>query len=247
MDSAIISSKSARTGLVAATAVTLGLDLVAVLRYPPTEREAGLAAAGGPVLLVALAAWLWWFGLRDTAKDTTAARRTGIAAGVIGGGLWVLEIAYNNFVSPLSTATVAAMVHRRDLVDDIFWGMVALAIFIGSIWASRTSGRWRDGYLAGLWGGLVSGLGACAMALALIAIWMEFILRDPVNIAEFAQRVGDRSPKAMATYFAYETMAGAFMHLVILGAIMGVLIGVVGGLIGKLIARATASTTVVDC
>ena len=39
----------------------------------------------------------------------------------------------------------------------------------------------------------------------------------------------------MASYFAYQTFAGAIMHLIILGIIMGLLLGILGGLTGKLI------------
>jgi hypothetical protein len=37
----------------------------------------------------------------------------------------------------------------------------------------------------------------------------------------------------MASYFAYETFAGAFLHLTVLGIGMGALLGVVGGVVGK--------------
>jgi hypothetical protein len=37
----------------------------------------------------------------------------------------------------------------------------------------------------------------------------------------------------MAAYFAFETFAGAFGHLIILGAVMGCLAGVIGGCVGK--------------
>ncbi len=38
----------------------------------------------------------------------------------------------------------------------------------------------------------------------------------------------------MATYFAYQTLAGALLHLVVLGAILGLILGLVGGALGKL-------------
>jgi hypothetical protein len=37
----------------------------------------------------------------------------------------------------------------------------------------------------------------------------------------------------MAAYFAYETLTGAFGHLVVLGIAMGGLLGIVGSVIGK--------------
>jgi hypothetical protein len=41
----------------------------------------------------------------------------------------------------------------------------------------------------------------------------------------------------MAAYFAFETFAGAFGHLVVLKVAMGGLLGVLGGSIGKGIKR----------
>jgi hypothetical protein len=37
----------------------------------------------------------------------------------------------------------------------------------------------------------------------------------------------------MAAYFAFETLAGALMHLVVLGLVMGAALGIVGGTIGR--------------
>jgi len=39
----------------------------------------------------------------------------------------------------------------------------------------------------------------------------------------------------MAAYYAYETFAGAFLHLIILGIFMGLLLGLLGGTVGKVI------------
>jgi hypothetical protein len=41
----------------------------------------------------------------------------------------------------------------------------------------------------------------------------------------------------MATYFARDTAAGAYGHLVLLGVIAGLLLGALGGWIGTLAAR----------
>jgi hypothetical protein len=37
----------------------------------------------------------------------------------------------------------------------------------------------------------------------------------------------------MVVYFAYQTLAGAVLHLVVLGIIMGLLLGGVGGVLGR--------------
>jgi len=54
--------------------------------------------------------------------------------------------------------------------------------------------------------------------------------------AEWASRRSSSAAPAIAAYFAYETFAGAFLHLVILGVVMGVLLGGVGGPLGKSLA-----------
>jgi hypothetical protein len=38
---------------------------------------------------------------------------------------------------------------------------------------------------------LISGLIACGMGLMLVVFWMRFLLRDPLNIQEYATRGAD--------------------------------------------------------
>jgi hypothetical protein len=71
------------------------------------------------------------------------------------------------------------------------------------------------------------------MALALIVFGMYFITHDPLNLAEWAARSKANQSTTMAAYFAYETFAGAFLHLIVLGLLMGGLLGMVGGILGK--------------
>jgi hypothetical protein len=67
----------------------------------------------------------------------------------------------------------------------------------------------------------------------MIVFGMHFITHDPLNIAEWAvQQAGNNTP-GMAAYFAFETFAGGFLHLLVLGIVMGALLGVAGGVIGK--------------
>jgi hypothetical protein len=60
---------------------------------------------------------------------------------------------------------------------------------------------------------------------------MRFLLADPYNVIEFAER-GVAEPN-MATYLAFETMPGAFLHLLVLGLGMGGVLGTLGGGVGK--------------
>ena len=95
------------------------------------------------------------------------------------------------------------------------------------------------GIKAGFFSGFGSGIVACLTALILTCFGMELLLKDPVNIAEWVDMKGKTNYPDMASYFAYQTFAGAIMHLIILGIIMGVLLGIIGGLVGKLVSLKT--------
>jgi hypothetical protein len=71
--------------------------------------------------------------------------------------------------------------------------------------------------------------------LLLVTVFIQCLLRDPLNIQEYALRGAAEHSSDMAAYFAYDTMAGALGHLLILGLAMGVLLGAVGGLIPHLL------------
>jgi len=71
------------------------------------------------------------------------------------------------------------------------------------------------------------------MALSMIVFGMRWITQDPLNIAEWAVRGAQSEAPSMAAYFAFETYAGAFLHLIVLGLMMGLLLGLIGGLVGK--------------
>ncbi len=79
---------------------------------------------------------------------------------------------------------------------------------------------------------------ACVTALALAVFGMSLLRSDPVNLAEWANRGADSTAPSVAAYLAYETLAGAFLHLVVAGLVMGLLLGVAGGVLGVLAKRA---------
>ena len=91
------------------------------------------------------------------------------------------------------------------------------------------------GINAGFWSGLASGAVACLTALVLIVFGMNLILLDPLNAREWSDVKAANGLQSMAVYFAYQTLAGAMMHLVILGAMMGLILGLIGGLAGRMI------------
>ena len=75
-----------------------------------------------------------------------------------------------------------------------------------------------------------SGAFACLSALLLIVFGMKLILIDPLNIKEWTDTKGSFTVPGMDIYFAYQSFAGAMIHLYILGIIMGLLLGSLGGL-----------------
>jgi hypothetical protein len=198
---------------------------VIALRYSYDTASAAGSAIGFLAMLVV--AWVLWTRRRPTAVDGHILA-VAIPVGVILGLMWVVEIAVNNVIAPPLPA--------RDLIDDGFWAVIAIGIVLcAAVCAYRTRSI-RQGVAAGAWSGLVSGLLACCTGLLLIVFGMRFLISDPLNIAEWASRRSSSAAPAIAAYFAYETFAGAFLHLVILGVVMGVLLGGVGGPLGKSLA-----------
>jgi hypothetical protein len=157
------------------------------------------------------------------------ARRPGgaIGFGLLVGLLWAVEIGINNFLAP--------PLPGRDIIDNLFWAAIAVLILFGSLAAAYRARRFRAGAAFGWWSGIASGAVACSMALAVIVFGMKYLLQDPLNLAEWAARLPEETAPSMAAYFAYQTLAGGLMHLVVLGAGMGLLLGALGGGIGKVI------------
>jgi len=137
----------------------------------------------------------------------------------------VAEISVNDFTALLLPA--------RDIVDDVFWAVIALAILVLAAVSAYRAGRLRAAVEAGLWSGFASGLLACCMALSMIVFGMRFITADPFNVAEWAARGAGTNAPGMAAYFAFETAAGAMMDLGVLGLVMRGVLGAIGGAMGK--------------
>lgn len=147
-----------------------------------------------------------------------------MALGVVLGLLWVVEISINNFVAPPLPA--------RDHIDNGFFVVIALTILAGALTRAYRDGRIMRGIESGIWSGFVSGLFACCAPLLLVVGGMAVITADPLNVTEWAVRSSLSRAPSMAAYFAFETMAGAILHLVVLGLLMGALLGTIGGLLG---------------
>jgi hypothetical protein len=209
------------------------LVVIALVQYPPasfaasTSSEYFLLGILAIVALLGAAAGLAFQAARFWRGRAIAGPRAAIAVGLLLGVFWVIEIGFNNFVPPeISTASA------RSIIDNGFWALIGVSMVVLSGVVSFRGKRLRDGLEAGFWSGLASGLIACLMGLLIATVWMNFLLRDPLNVQEFAQRGATSGAPDMATYLAYQTMAGAIMHLFVLGLGMGVVLGFLGGLVG---------------
>jgi hypothetical protein len=200
--------------LVAIVALRYGYDSLSVI-------ESGI----GFLILMATAGGLGFFRNRPSRYMNYGERNRVILVGMILGIFWVIEISINNFIAP--------PLPDRDIIDNIFWVIIALSILIFAFLSAYRKNSFVHGIEVGIWNGLISGLFACCMALIVIVFGMRFVLQDPLNVSEWLLRGTNVTAPNMAAYFAFETFAGAFGHLTILGVVMGGLLGVIGGGAGK--------------
>jgi len=215
--------------LLGGLAVSWFLVILIVLRYPGNASSKGthLGYVGlASIALLVAGAVIASLGASHRTPECRADARLGMVVGLVTGCVWVLEISFNNFVDPrVSTASA------RFVVDNSAWGFTALVILIASCAQTWHTGRFSSAIRVGLNSGVTSGLISCLMGLLLVLVWMPFLMRDPLNIQEYAVRGTREQSPGMATYFAYDTMSGALGHLMVLGLIMGILLGAIGGLV----------------
>ena len=176
-------------------------------------------------IILAAAVLLWSYHHRSNPRWNAASVSTAIIVGIALGLLWMVEISINNFIAP--------PLPMRDIIDNIFWAVIALTILFFSIAQTYQTGSIARASQFGIWSGFTSGLLACLMGLSVVVFGMRFIVTDPLNILEWRVRGANSQNPTMAAYFAFETLAGAFLHLIILGIGMGGLLGIVGGILGK--------------
>ncbi|HWB25648.1 MAG TPA: hypothetical protein VG738_09220 [Chitinophagaceae bacterium] len=152
--------------------------------------------------------------------------RNDVSAGLYTGLLWTVEIGMNNIIQP--------ELPLRDTLDDCFWAVIALVILYLAIRRAMQSGKLMAGIYSGFITGLATGAVACTTGLLLVCFGMHLLTTDPANIAEWAD-IGIKSGyPGIAEYFAFQTMAGALLHLIALGVVMGALLGMIGGCTGWL-------------
>jgi hypothetical protein len=210
--------------------IAIGLSIILViliyLLYRPFTWPYGREAAGCLIALFMLTTTLFLhWKLKE--KYTSELQRRNVTIGLYFGLLWTIEISINNFIRP--------EMPLRDNIDNIFFSLIAILIFLKSAWDAYRANNMSEGLRSGFWSGIASGAVACLTALALIVFGMKYILLDPLNLQEWSDvKIKANSP-GMDVYFAYQTFAGAIMHLFILGALMGLVLGTIGGMAGKMI------------
>jgi hypothetical protein len=191
--------------------------------YRPNSWPIGLEALGCLVSLILLSMTLLflWIMKKKLIDDK---QKKNLELGLYFGLLWTIEICINNFIQP--------GIPLRDIIDNIFLGIIAILILVISTRDVYQSGRFLSGVKSGLWSGFASGVIACFTALILIVFGMKYILLDPLNIKEWTDLKATTYAPGMSVYFAYQTFAGAIMHLYILGILLGLILGSVGGAMG---------------
>lgn len=194
--------------------------------YRPVLWPLGTEAAGcliSVVMLTATLILLW--KLKE--KFINGLQKRNVAIGLCFGLLWTIEISINNFIRP--------ELPLRDNIDNIFFTVIAILIYVNAVREAFRTNSFSDGLKSGFWSGISSGSVACLTGLALFVFGMKYILLDPLNLTEWAHVKDAATPKEMSVYFAYQTFAGAIMHLFILGAFMGLILGVIAGLTGNIL------------
>ncbi len=216
--------------LAAISLLDAGLTLFIAWKYAydaATWIEAMLAA----LTLLVLAAGLATICRFSKHVDCSPIVWWAVIVGLILGALWVFEILTNNVLAPPLPA--------RDIIDNSFWAAIELITLAGAFAMALRSRRVVHGVAFGAWSGLASGLIACTAALALVTFGMRLLTTDPLNVAEWATRGGPSGVSSIERYFAFETLAGALGHLLVLGVGLGTLVGLLGGWIAVLATRLT--------
>jgi hypothetical protein len=204
--------------------ISVVLVLVVYFQYPAWEWSLRVEAGACLISLIILIGLILL--IKKFENELSDKSKKNLTAGFYFGLIWTIEISMNNIIQP--------GLPLRDHLDNIFWGIIAVLILYVSFKDAFSTKKIVAGIKAGFFSGFASGIVACLTALILICFGMKLLLKDPVNISEWSDMKGKTNYPDMASYFAYQTFAGAIMHLIILGIIMGLLLGIIGGLTGKL-------------
>jgi hypothetical protein len=126
-----------RLGLLLGFLLAVLFIAVILIRYAGNAqtslRYAGLGI-GVIAIELAMGAWVLFWGTRPRTDRGSMALRQGTIIGLLCGLLWVIEIGFNNFVSPDISTTTA-----RFYVDNSFWAAIVLIIFVATVISSYRS------------------------------------------------------------------------------------------------------------
>jgi hypothetical protein len=221
---AIVSSAIDRPGwirpvLAPVGGLTAAAAVLAVVRLPVRDSTVwaeSLVVAGSTVAMVAVA---WWLTGRADRGDRRLVLTWGLGSGLLLGGLWIAEIAFNN-LTPHTVSTAGT----RGVLDNITWAVVGVVTAVAAGAVTARTRRWRSGLRAGAWSGVGSGLGAALGGAILLALFRSSVEADPLMYDEWRQR----GPGVdLSVYVTRETMAGVGGHLWVLGLAQGALLGLI--------------------
>jgi hypothetical protein len=207
----------ARPALVTAGASIAAAAVLAVVRLPVRDSEVWVESLTVAVSAVALVAVTWWLTGRAARQDQHVVLTWGLGSGLVLGGLWIAEIAFNN-LTPHTVSTAGA----RGVLDNLTWAVVGMGTVGAAGGVAARTGRWRSGLRAGVWSGVGNGLGAALGGALLLAFFRSFVEEDPLMRGEW--RLRDRGVD-LSLYVTRETMAGVGGHLWVLGVVQGALLG----------------------
>jgi hypothetical protein len=208
-----------RPALATAGGLTAVAAVVAVIRLPVRDATAWVESLVVAASTVAIVAVTWWLTGRADRRDQRLVLTWGLGSGLLLGGLWIAEIAFNN-LTPHTVSTAGT----RGVLDNITWAVVGVVTAVAAGAVTARTRRWRSGLRAGAWSGVGSGLGAALGGAILLALFRSSVEADPLMYDEWRQR----GPGVdLSVYVTRETMAGVGGHLWVLGLAQGALLGLI--------------------
>lgn len=196
------------------------LVLVGFPRFPHIHGSFAVpvATVAAIAVLAATAALLGWYG---AGRMPPAQRRLVAWCGSTLAGLWIVYILVTHLLVRLpQKPTVGAGLTAGTMIFSVV-GVLAVAGF-----AAVRLGRWRSGLMVGLYCGLLAGLAAFLVTLAMLDLFMPYLVTQ-MNQSELAGYAGSGWPDRQAWYYWHEELPGAAGNLAYLLA-FGAVAGIVG-------------------
>lgn len=206
-----------RAALVIAGGWIAAAAVLAVIALPVRDLTVWAEALVVAISAVVLVAVAWWLTGRTGGPDQGVVLTWGLRSGLVLGGVWIAEIAFNNLV-PHTVSTAGT----RGVLDNVTWAAVGLVTLAAAGAVTARTRRWRSGLRAGIWSGVGSGFGAAAGGATLLALVRSSVEDDPLMLSEWRLRAPGVD---LSLYVTRETMAGVGGHLWVLGVLEGAVLG----------------------